>query len=113
MFQLDTITNVNNKENSKKWPYRMLIFRPSGSGKTNALPNLIQQQDSDDLLKKIYLFAKYISKLKYQFLIQKHEDARIKHLHDPGALMEYSDTMDDVYNNIDAYNPKRKKNYCV
>ena len=36
MFNLDAITNENNKDH-KKWPYRMLIIGPSGSGKTNAL----------------------------------------------------------------------------
>ena len=36
MFNLDTNTNKNNKDDDKKWPYRMLIIGPSGSGKTNA-----------------------------------------------------------------------------
>ena len=39
MFNLDAITNKNNKDDDKKWPYRILIIGPSGSGKTNALPN--------------------------------------------------------------------------
>ena len=43
MFNLDAITNKNNKDDDKKWPYRMLIIGPSGSGKTNALLNLIQK----------------------------------------------------------------------
>ena len=33
MFNLDAITNKNNKDDDKKWPYRMLIIGPSGSGK--------------------------------------------------------------------------------
>ena len=33
----------------------MLIIVPSGSGKANALLNLIQQQDNDSLVDKIYL----------------------------------------------------------
>ena len=37
MFNLDAITNKNNKNDDKKWPYRMLIIEPYGSGKTNAL----------------------------------------------------------------------------
>ena len=41
MFNLDAVTNENNKDDNKKWPYRMLIIGPSGSGKTNALLNLI------------------------------------------------------------------------
>ena len=43
----------------KKWPYipdhphRMLIIGGTGSGKTNALLNLIKEQDSDNLIDKI------------------------------------------------------------
>ena len=33
----------------------------------------------------------------------------IKHLNDSNAFIECSDTMDDVYENIDEYNPTRKK----
>ena len=43
MFNLDAITNKNNKDGDKNWPYRMLIIEPSGSGKSNALLNLIQK----------------------------------------------------------------------
>ena len=42
MFNLDAITNKNNKDDDKNRPYRMLIIGASGSGKTNALLNLIQ-----------------------------------------------------------------------
>ena len=41
MFNMNAITNRNNKVDDKSWPYRMLIIGPSGSGKTNALLNLI------------------------------------------------------------------------
>ena len=58
------ITKMN-----KKWPYRMLIIRPSGSGITNTLLNLIQQ-DNENLIDKIYLYAKDLSEPKYQFLIK-------------------------------------------
>ena len=49
MLNLDDITNENNKEHNEKWsyipddPYRILIIGGSGSGKTNALLNLIIQ----------------------------------------------------------------------
>ena len=74
MFNLDAITNKNNKDNGKKWPYGMLIIGPSGSEKTNALLNLIQKQDNDSLIDKIYLYAKGLSEPKYQFLIKKREN---------------------------------------
>ena len=78
----------------------MLITGPSGSGKNNALLNLIQKQDNDNLIKKIYFYAKDLRDPKYQFLIKKRENAGIKNLDNPRAFMEYSNTMDDVYDNI-------------
>ena len=70
-------------KNNKKWPYipdhlyRILIIGSSGSGKTNALLDLIKEQDD---INKIYLYAKDLSEPKYEFFIKKHEDAGIKHL---------------------------------
>ena len=64
MFNLDDITNKNNRDHNKKWPYipdypyRMLIIGGSGSRKTNALLNLIREQDNDEPIDKIYLYAK-------------------------------------------------------
>ena len=115
MFNLDHITNENNKEHNKKWPYipdhpyQILIIGGSGSGKTNALLNLISQQDDID---KIYFYAKDLSEAKYQFLIKKPEDAGIKHLNDSNTFTECSNTM-DVYENIDDYNPHRKRNILI
>ena len=61
-------------------PYRMWKIGGSGSGKINALLNLIQGQDSDNLIDKIYLYAKDLSEPKYQFFIKKREDVGIRHL---------------------------------
>ena len=61
MFNLDDITNENNRDHNKKCPYvpdhsyRMLIIGGSGSGKTNALLNLMKEQDNDNLIEKICL----------------------------------------------------------
>ena len=87
----------------------MLIIGPSGSGKTNALLNLIQKQDNSSLIDKIFLYGKDLSEPKYQFLIKKLEEAGIKSLNDPSAVIEYSDTMDDCYNNVNDYKPKGKR----
>ena len=65
MINLDAITNKNNKDGDKKWPYIILIIRPSRSGKTNALLNLFQQDNN--LIDKIYLYTKDFSEPKYQF----------------------------------------------
>ena len=108
MFNLDTVTTKNDNEN---WPYRMLIISPSESRKTNALLNLIQQDNN--IINKIYLYTKDLAEPKYQFLIKKRKDAGIKKLNDPTALIEYSNTMDNVYSNIDDYNPKGKRKVLI
>ena len=116
MYNLDNITNKNNKEHSEKWPYipdhpyRILIIGGSGSGKTNAWLNLISQQDDID---KMYLYAKDLSEPKYEFLIKKHEDTGTKYFNDPNAFIECSNTMDDVYENIDDCNPSRKRKILI
>ena len=51
-------------------PYRMLIIGGSGSGKTNVLLDLIKEQGSDELIEKIYLYAKDLNEPKYQLLIK-------------------------------------------
>ena len=65
------------KEHNPHWPqspdhaYRILIIGGSGSGKTNSLFNLINQQPDID---KIYLYAKDPYEAKYEFLIKRRED---------------------------------------
>ena len=116
MFNVDSITNENSKIRNKKWlfipdhAYRILIIGGSGSGKINALLNLINPQDDID---EIYLYAKDLSEPKYTFLIKKHENAAIKHLNDSNAFLEYSNTMYDVYQNIVDYNPNRKRKMFI
>ena len=61
MINLDSITNKNNTEHNGKWPYipdrpyKIKIIGGSGSGKTNALINLINEQNNID---NIYLYAR-------------------------------------------------------
>ena len=78
--------------------------------KTNALINLINEQNDID---KIYLHAKELSEPKYEYLIKKREGAGIKHLNNPNAFIECSNTMDDVYENINDYNPIRKRKKLI
>ena len=65
-------------------------MRGSGSGKTNALINLTNKQNNID---KIYLYDRDLSEPKYEYLIKKREDVRIKHLNNPNAIIECSNTM--------------------
>ena len=46
---------------------------------------------------------------KYQFLIEKRENAGIKHLNNPKAFIECSNTIDDIYENTYDYSPTRKR----
>ena len=108
MFNLGTVTSKNDNKN---WPYRMLITDPSGSGKTNALLNLIQQ--NNNIIGKIYLYDKDFEEPKYQLWIKKRENPGIKHLNDPNAFIEYSNTMDDVCNIIVDYNSERKRKILI
>ena len=75
-----------------------MIIGSSGSGKTNALLNLTKEHNDID---KIYLYKNDLSEPKYQFLIEKRKNAGIKYLNDQKAFIERSNSMDDVYEDID------------
>ena len=108
MFNLDDITE---KDDNKTWRYRKLIIGPSGSGKTNYLLNSIQKDNN--IIDKIYLYAKDLEEPKYQFLIDKREKAGLKNLNDKYAFIEHSNTMDDILENIEDYNKKRKMKILI
>ena len=77
---------------------------------------LIQKQNNNNPIEKIYLYPKDLSEPKYQFLInraQEHENAGVKNYNNPTAFIEYSNTMDDVFSNIDDCNPKRKRKILI
>ena len=70
---------------------------------THWLINLINEQDDID---KIYLYATDLS--EHGIFIKKRENAGVKYFNDPNVFVECSNTMDEVYENIDDYNPIRK-----
>ena len=106
MLNLDDIVSNKKKSYSENddWPFRMLIIGPSGSGKINTLLHLIDKFHPID---KIYLYAKDTDEPKYQYLINKREQAGIKNLNDPHTYMEYSNDMNDALENINNYNKNR------
>ena len=99
MINFDNYANENKTEHNSNWPYipdhpyRILITGGSGSGKTNALLNLINNQPVID---KIYLYAKDPYEAKYQFLIHKRESTGVKHFNDSKAYIECSDHIKDI-----------------
>ena len=76
MINFNNYENESKTEQNSKWlyipdhPYRILIIGGSGSGKTNALLNVINNQPDID---KMNLYAKDPYEKKYQFLISKRE----------------------------------------
>ena len=110
MLNLDNILGNKKLKEDNDWPFRMLIIGPSGSGKTNILLHLINNLHPID---KIYLYTKSIDDKKYQFLINKREQAGIKNLNDPHAFIEYLNDMDDVLDDIDNYNKNRDKKVLI
>ena len=116
MINFDGYTNENMIEHNSKWPYipdhsyRILIIGGSGSGKTNALLNLMNNQPDID---KISLYAKDPYETKYQYSINKREKVGLNDFDDPKAFMEYSNDMQDVYKNIEDYNPIKKRKILI
>ena len=112
MFNFDYITKEDIKEHNPKWPeipdhpYRISIIAHSGSGKIYAILNLINHEPDID---EIYLHAKDPTEAKYQLLINKRESTGLKYLNDSKAFIEYSNDMDDIYKNIEEYNPNKKR----
>ena len=126
MINFDDYANENNgvafktvqelRSHNLKWhyiqdhPYKILIIGGSGSGKANALLNLINNKLD---IHKIYLYAKDPYEPKYQFLINKRESTGLNHFNDPKAFIEYSNDMHDVYKNIDEYNPDKENKILI
>ena len=116
MINFEDLTKENIKEHNPNWPqipdhpYRILIIGGSGSGKINSLFNLINHRPD---IGKVYLYTKDPYKAKYQFLIKKRDDIETKRFNDSKAFIEYSNGMDDIYKNIEKYNPNKKRKILI
>ena len=115
MINFDEYTNENKKEHNLNWPYipdhpYIILIGGSGTGKTNALLNLINNQQDTD---KIYLHVKDPYEDKYQYLINKRESVGLKHFNDPKAFIEYSNDMHSVYKNINNYNLNKENKILI
>ena len=72
---------------------------------------MVKHQRSD--IDKIYLYIKDPFKLKCQLLIDEREKVRIENLKNPKAFVDYSQTIDDVYENLEDYNPTKKRRVLI
>ena len=72
--------------------------------------NLINNQPDID---KVYIYAKDPCETKYQYLINRREKVGLNHFNDPKAFMEYSNDMQDVYKNIEEYNPGKERKVLI
>ena len=115
-YQIKVITMIKNYHqlvqisHNPNWPYipncvyRILIIGGSRSGKIMEL-NKNQQPDID----KIYFYIKDPFELKYQLLINGKDNVGIKKLKNQKAFIDYSQTIADVYENLEDYNPTKKR----
>ena len=116
MINFDDYVIENKTKHNPKWsyipdhPYKVLIVGGSGSEKTNAFLNLINNQSD---IEKIYLYAKDPYKAKYHFLINKRERTWLNHFDDPKAFNKYSNDIQDVYRNIHKYNIDKDRKISI
>ena len=96
LYSRSSIQNTNNR--------RLRIW------KSKYIIRFINNQPDID---KIYLYAKDLYETKYQFLINKRESTGLKHFNDPKAFIEYSNDMQDVYKNINQYNPNKENKVLI
>ena len=72
--------------------------------------NLINHKPDID---KIYIYAKDPYEAKYRLLINRRVNTDLKYLNDTKAFIEFSNNMDDIYKNIEEYNPHKKPKILI
>ena len=98
-YKLQMFNFIPNRFEIPDHLYKILIIAVYGSGKPNALLNLIN--------------ARHPYKAKYQFLINKPENTALKYLNDLKPFIKYLSDMDDIYKNIEEYNPNKKRKILI
>ena len=61
----------------------------------------------------LLLYANDPYEAKYQLLINKKKSTDIKYLNDSKDFTKYSNDMDDIYKNIEEYNPNKKQKILI
>ena len=90
-------------------PYRILIRMAQDLAKLCYM-NLKHQRPNVD---KIYLLIKDSFESKYQLLVNRKGKVEIKHEKNPKAFIHYSQTTDDVLQNLKDYNPTKKRKVLI
>ena len=75
------------------------------------LLNLIKHQWAD--IHRIYSYLKDLFESKYQLLINGRKKFEIKTLKNQKAFIDYSKTIDDVYENLEDYSPTKKRKVLI
>ena len=73
--------------------------------------NLRKHQRPD--IDKIYLYVKDPYKSKYHLFINAREKKGIENLKNSKAFIDYLKTIDDVYENLEDYNPTKKRRVLI
>ena len=114
IMNFDDVKEEDIKEHNSNWPQtfdhlcRILIIGRSGSGKTSSLFNPISHLPDTD---KIHLYPNSPYEAKYQLLINKKYS--LKNLNGSKAFIEYLNDKNDIYKNIEEYNPNKKRKILV
>ena len=75
------------------------------------LLNLIKHQPPD--IDKIFLYVKDPFESNYQLIINGRENVATENLKNPKAFVDYSRLIDDVYKNLEDYNPTKKRKVLI
>ena len=75
------------------------------------LLNLIRYQRPD--IDKMYLYVKDSFESKYQLFINGREKVGIKKLKNSKTVIDYSQAIGDVYENLEDYNQTKRRNVLI
>ena len=64
---------------------------------------LLNKKNQRPDIDKIYIYVKDALKQKYQLLINQREKVGIKKLKHTKAFIDYSETIDDIYENLEGF----------
>ena len=110
----DKSVEINHNPNCPNIPdhlYIILIIGCSGSDKISVLLNLIKHQRP--VIDKIYLNVKDPFESEYQLLLNEREKVLFNHEMNPKSFVDYSQTIDDVCQNLEDYDPRKKRKVLI